>query len=318
MPESNPWRSAFIGSIIAIALSPLSLVLGYYLSKYLAAPKLSIEYIVTVVDTTPLKVNKTLIPELQDVLQTLQSPGPYMVGYDPLFQQCYQQFQRGSLDLDCVKRFQTNLKVYAMVIDYEESLFKQDRDTLTKWDGKPADLKLIPVNASPTQSLEEMATHDRSSTISTLNDEVRDYDNDRQILEILTKQLDDFVAGGITRSGSVTFKIGVLNRGDSDGVIFPKSDLSSVVSTLKLRTATNSPVPFMYVPPFNSVSTSSYTVVKAHSFTEITIEIDEATSPPDMATWKQLVIARNPEEFQITLPTSAKSISRTDHLPTLP
>jgi hypothetical protein len=55
---SSTGRKALIGTLIAIALNPVSIFVGYYLSKTLAAPKLKIQYASATIQLDPLLLDQ--------------------------------------------------------------------------------------------------------------------------------------------------------------------------------------------------------------------------------------------------------------------
>jgi hypothetical protein len=314
LPESTTWRSAFIGALIAIVLSPLSLVVGYYSSKYLAAPKLSVQYIVPVVDTEHMTFDAKLTSLMPPVQQTLAMSQMQLGAYDPSLQGCNQQFENGSLDLACAIRFRTKLKAAEKTLDYQNDLIEKDRSTIAAWDGK-SELVIMPLMFPEAgEPLDELARENPKAAIGKLRDYEKAFSKDHDMIETVTAQLDAFVAATPKRTGNVTFKVGVLNSGDSDGVIFPDAGLSCHVSDLKLQ-STISAVQSAFLLSSPSPA-SPFSVVREHSFSEITLELNSTVSrPQDQQNWASLVKSGTQEEFTIELKTSTSPISRKGILP---
>jgi len=122
--------------------------------------------------------------------------------------------------------------------------------------------------------------------------------------------------------------VGVLNSGDSDGVIFPNASLSFLqnieVKLIGLAASRVSPYepPTALPPPLPVEAPSGYVaapfnVVRAHSFLELTLGIDAINTPA--GTQEPLLSAvehESQERFTIVLKSSSsKPIAGESNLP---
>ena len=80
----------------------------------------------------------------------------------------------------------------------------------------------------------------------------------------------------------ISFRIGVLNSGDSDGVVSPEAELQFAGNSIFLHSGAN----------------RRYTVIKSHSFREIQLIVNEGGSKKDsVEKWQGLVMKHQQEEF---------------------
>ncbi|HKV56550.1 MAG TPA: hypothetical protein VJN94_18085 [Candidatus Binataceae bacterium] len=315
--EKGPtgWRGAIVTTAVAIALNPLMVMVGYYSSKMLAAPKLSVEYATAVVETAPFALDKsiTALPILQDIQQF----SPYgAFGAPGTFEPCDHQFTSGSLTAECVTQFRTIVQQSLQSIDFSLSYIKRNREAIEQWDGK-SDLSLSPlILPNMNEPLEVTARNDRKLAISLLRDNEVSIADIRKELTDFQDKLQVFVSAPIRRTGKVSFRVGVLNSGDSDGVIFPSASLSFHDSKLTLHNGSLASMMAPYVAPFPGVA---FNVVRAHSFNEISFVLDDALTPPGAQNeWRSLVTGGVQEKFTIELKTSARPISGGGWLPPTP
>ena len=314
MPDGNSWRSAFIGAIAAVVLSPLSLAIGYYSSKALSAPKLSVEYIAPSVETETLKIDKSAFswPQLQQTMMIAQSPSVGM--YDAAFEACQREAEAGAISLSCATELSAKLKQALQFLDFENNIIDSDVQTIAAWDGR-SDLSITPIYLpTMSDSLEVLARQDKRLTINMLRDYERQFADARKVAEAFESALKTFAEAAPVRTGKVTFRVGVLNSGDSDGVVFPSAKLTCQGSELQLRATNGSP--YFSAVPAPSVPSSAYNVVRSHSFTEILLEINDAVTPPDAQnSWRALVKAQSQDEFTIQLKTSGSPVTGKGRLP---
>jgi hypothetical protein len=314
LPDGNSWRSAFIGAIAAVVLSPLSLAIGYYSSKALSAPKLSIEYIAPSVETETLKLEKSAVswPQLEQTLMIAQGPG---IGtYDAAFQECQREAEAGAISVSCATELSAKLKQALQFVDFENNIIESDVQTISAWDGR-SDLSITPIYLpSMGDPLEVLARQDKRLTINMLRDYEKQFADARKIAEVFESELKTFAEAAPMRTGKVTFRVGVLNSGDSDGVVFPAAKLTCQGSELQLRATNGSS--YFGAAPYTAVPSSAFNVVRAHSFTEIMLEINDSVTPPDAQnSWRALVKAQSQDEFTIQLKTSGSPVTGKGRLP---
>ena len=131
---SSVSRKALIGTLIVIALNPISIFVGYYLSKALAAPKLKIQYANATVQLEPLLLDPdafagiTRYPLLQNYLDRQLSRG------------CEGWIRNRKLRRSCIAESIVVVKQFSDTIEFESSTIKSNMDTIANW---TADSELV-------------------------------------------------------------------------------------------------------------------------------------------------------------------------------
>ncbi|MGH7837688.1 MAG: hypothetical protein ACREQC_07675 [Candidatus Binataceae bacterium] len=312
--ESRPWRAALVTSLVSISLTPLAAMVGYYSGKVLAAPKLSIQYATPVIETAPLAIDKSMGQTVQQIIRGSEATAPY-VGGNPFFQsQCVQELGSASVSLDCANQFRAGMPQLLDSMDFEKNLMERDRQAIEAWNGK-TEIALTPLYLPELgESLEASAYNNKQGTINILRNYENSISDQHKAGVTLLATLSDFVAAPAKRTGKVSFKVGVLNSGDSDGVIFPSATLSSHNFDLTLR---NTPpfTPFPYAA-VNPTTNGSFNVVRAHSFSEVDFVVDDTkTLPVAQDSWRSAVKSGTQEDFTIQLTTSGRPIGGKGQLP---
>jgi hypothetical protein len=310
------WRDALIGAGAVIILSPISLSVSYYINKSLASPKLAIEYIAPSVETLGLTVDRSTGSLLYAAEQAL-GPIGQVNAFDPMGQECHRQISSGSLATSCVSRYRAVLPSELNDMKLERDDLESNRRAIAAWDRKSA-LTLIPIEApNLPQSLESAAAENPRLTAMALNNDVN-FLNDKisGISNFMTK-LNDFAASPATRTGDVSFRVGILNYGDTDAVIFPSAGLLFHETHLDLRIA-NPTALSLGVGPVTTTSSAApvLNVVRQHSFAEITLTVDTSTtSPIAQDAWRSLVKQKAQEQFTIEVNSSTERVSAKGWLP---
>ena len=106
------------------------------------------------------------------------------------------------------------------------------------------------------------------------------------------------------RTGDVTVAVGILNSGDSDGVVFPSATLHFTDSNIALE------------PAESKDTESKYAIVKAHSFREALFSVDKTKSTTGaLEKWTALVKNGNQAKFTINMDSSNGLLVASGHLP---
>jgi hypothetical protein len=276
-------RSALITALIAIALNPIYIIIGYYISQTLQAPKLEISYADIDYDVAPLKPNTKLLsvwnkdPYFKDFMnQQMQFQSPTCQGW----------FSETAIRPSC-------LNDAARVARPTLEQRKFDKEKLE------ADLQRISDSPdgsrpSPSSSLYglprciNLVAYNKQDCLSDIRTTIGDLNNMIDVLDSFAKALDELLDQPTQRTGRVKLTVGILNRGDSDSVIPATADLTTEGKTLVMRRATIHPgidapaVSPLYNAPGlvenSGLSPRRFTPVKARGFSEIVFEVDESMS----------------------------------------
>jgi hypothetical protein len=250
-------RNAFLTTIVAILMNPVSAVLGYYLNQTLQKPNLSIEYISNtyVVDSHTLdpRVAKQLVNDhelasrIRDALTILAASRGT--------ESCVEWVNGGSWDDRCIP-----------VVKEVAS-------------GLMGSLKAGTSSAGP------VAPGYRSSpTASRIK-----IDTLRNLLGEMERMEKN---PNTNRTGTVSLPVGVLNTGDSAGIVYNRAHLRFEGRELWL-------------------SAEKYTAIKAQSLEEIEFEIPENEQDPvALKRWKELVKGGSQTPFELVLKTAGAPIKK--------
>jgi hypothetical protein len=336
--------TAVVTAVIAVVLNPISVLVGYYLSKSLAAPKLSIAYITPVVQTESLVLDKTLVMNLLNP----RTPGPPTISSTliPIYAkagnfQCVEQLT-SSLSLDCAGFIRTTVQDNLEILNTQDKQIKDDIRVVSTWDGRTP-LSLPPLYL-PGMTLGPidfafMESRQKDSAVASLRQMDRTFDSTIKVDTALLAALNSFLSQKPTRTG-IIFRIGILNSGDSDGVIFPNATLAFLqnrqVKLINVAPSNGSDMPPSVVanlgslpgsPVVPSVAAPSvastpppvipYNVVHAHSFVELTMGVDTIKTPlDDQKSLQSAVEHESQERFTVSLRSSGSSpISAEANLP---
>jgi hypothetical protein len=156
----------------------------------------------------------------------------------------------------------------------------------------------IPDLNEPSQ---EVAMRSKASALAILQSTLKSYDPIDTALKDLIDAITRIGAGeNSSRTGEATFAVGVLNAGDSDGVIYPDVTVQFGDSSLMAKATRN----------------EGYTVIEGHSFARIDLTIDEkGTKGGDLEKWRALLKNRHQEEFSVQLTGSSGVLLKEGRLP---
>jgi len=179
-------------------------------------------------------------------------------------------------------------------------------------------------------------SRDKNPGVASLRQMEKAFDNTIKVDSALLDTLNSFLSRKPTRTG-IIFRIGILNSGDSDGVIFPNATLaflqnrqvklinvapsngSDVLPSLAPSPGTLSVVPGLAAPTVASASPPviPFNVVHAHSFVELTMGVDPIKTPlDDQKSLQSAVEHESQERFTVILISSgSSSISGEANLP---
>ena len=270
--------AAFIGSIVAIILSPLS----FYLSQFLSRPVLSIEYVETVSAEPVITVSASAIGAL------VQSPG-YMtfISEHPAERATIYPGLRGSLSVEQAKQLVRSLGTLEKDLREKLARIKAIEKDLTR-ETNPANVKLMIQNYTGPLFNSFAVVNDplTSMKASFLQQLQADAGPASDLLE-KTESILKSVRDPTSPAANVQFKVSVLNRGDTDGLIrsvgrFELLDakLSTEISRIEQPKPVNSTASALAVPvavtnPPDAIREQSVGRVEKHSMIEAWFAINE-------------------------------------------
>jgi hypothetical protein len=277
-------RAAFITTLVAIILNPISVAVGYYMNHFLQRPELEIQYI----SDTYFVENHKLDPE---ILQVLKNEAELTTGLrDVMFRQGSNAPEPCTAWLDGEPWIDNCRPSVEQAVNFLIGAHRAEiaalRTNLAALEAlKPDEApNLRPMQSLRVEILSLKTLRDKNEALGMLRASLMVLESQLGLLQRLSSALQVISDNPETpRTGVVEFDIGVLNNGDADGVIFKNGALRFDGSEL-----------WMYSETFN--------VVKAHSFAEIKFRIGEIEQDSNaMEAWKELVTNKKPHDFEVVL-----------------
>jgi hypothetical protein len=262
MPEAAPHvaRNALITTIIAIIVSPLSLVLGYYLNHRLASPRLSLEYISDTYVTENHVLDSAVLDALNhetDVIARLR---------DELM-----RLTTSANESPCVGWIDAGL--------WEDRCIGFVTDAAN---GVSASLRAA-VDAPAIPPFPQLRPEEARRKLKAL----------QRLLDDLKNMSDH---PDTPRTGDISFTVGVINKGDSDGFVRNRAKLKFGQQELWLYS-------------------EKYTVIKGHSFDEIDLHIGESDqNEAAISEFRSAVKNARTDEYKIILDSGEGAIEKAGHL----
>ena len=298
LDTSSLWKSsrtAIVTTLIAIALNPISVFVGYYLGQSLQAPRLKVEYVVVDVETSPFVIDGSTLAPVQKNMTIRQLLDQKLYG------PCDDWLSDGQLPANCVHKAIQAIEDVVDQISYEAELVSSNVKSLEEWNGS-GELLLQPIFLPHVQEdLTIIARRNRPAAIdvskgylNAVQTRARELEKLRTVMRTL------FDSGSPERTGESSFRVGILNSGDSDGVVFPDGDLEFTDANIALHRGEN----------------KEYSVIGGHSFKELEFFVNDGASKKDSLTmWYRLVTNGQLEDFTISLKASSEVLQVVGRLP---
>ncbi len=288
-------KSTIITVLISIALNPISIFLGYYIGKSLERPKLSIEYAEVKVDTRPIEINQSVISPIQGNL-ILTSLLEKKISY-----RCDDFIKDRKLGIDCFDEIIEGIDQVIEIFEFEKRQIQPIIDKIKAWlPGQNLIIPIIQIPGLTEKPIQHYVSENKQGTLNAFQGYLDSSLDRRQELERLRTEIENLKGTKKSvRTGDSKIVVGILNSGDSDGVISPSSKLLYGGSELLLHT-----------------KDSDFIVINAHSFKKLTFEIDiDHSSGGSLKKWKSLLINHNQEPFTVKINSPSGSFSADGRIP---
>lgn len=303
-------KQAFVVALIAILLSPISLLIAYYLNNKFEAPKLSIEYIIPEPELD-LKISDRNHKIVKLYMTQFKSFLIQIASFTPEIEECFEKnkFNKHTLkkSLDLSQRVDEMLKDWIRILEGNKGIIKD-------WE-KGNNLIMEPL-IIVNESLHALVYKNKDLALDTIRSEIKLNNSVLSKLEPLIEELAKLNDIKETmRNGKIKFRIGILNSGKTDGVIFPDAKIRFGDSTLTLNK--EEIPPGSYVP--NDYTDTKYPVIYSHTFKELIYVVKEdENAKKDYEKLVSLVKHFNQDSFQIELSTGNDYIVGTARFPSQP
>jgi hypothetical protein len=289
-------RSALVTTLVAIALNPLSIALGYYLSRALAAPRLEIQY-----SRANVEVEQ---PRLSAELHKAVIGDSAMIALlDSAMPSCEEEFQENALNDRCIKMLTLAAEKAFATADFEATLVAKNIAAVEAWSpGKELVVTPMTLPGQGSEGLESQVERNKNAALRLLRNYLHQGTNRVRASSLALKAELARLSNNQkpARTGKVQLLVGVLNHGDADGVIVPNAKLRFGDTDLPLR----------------SRSQPGYVVISGHSFEELVFEIDDKNSTEaGLKSWKSLIERFVQEKIWVTISTPTGNLVGEGRLP---
>jgi hypothetical protein len=285
-------RKAFVTTLVAILLNPVSAGVGYYMNHYLQRPSLEITYVSSSVDvensTFPkgvwdaLQKNQTLVTQIREGLtKLLQNPSE---------SPCLDWLDKQDSWLDqCTPLVNRWLRGYQKASQAELAAVETNLDILAR-NQKVATEGLVPMQNFHLDSISLQLRVNRPLALANLRSFAKTLKSNLKLQNLLLSTLEEMGKTSTPRTGVVRFTVGVLNSGDRDGVVSNRANL-------------------IFDGGKAWLATDKYTAIKAHSFEEIELSVGgDDDQGKSQETLKRIVVSGEELKFEMDLDGLPKRI----------
>jgi hypothetical protein len=280
-------RRAFITTIVAILLNPLSVAFGYFINQYLQRENLRIEYINHTLFKADqrfdhnvlalLRSNPGVLANLRGALVRLKSTGEVRL--------CTEWLDGKDWQDECLSQVEEVTNGILGAVEAEREAVTANIKVIESWQ-PPAPLNLHPMAGLPPQLVALTIMKDKAGSLSTLNGTQSGLEKTSEILKNVSKELERIrEQKELNLTGEMEFVVGVLNDGGADAVVTNRATLAFGRNDMILYA-------------------DAYAVVKAHSFQEITYKMaDFQANESANRAWKKIVKERTKMKYALRLET---------------
>lgn len=311
LTSRNALITAVIATVIALAFNPISGYIGYQISKKLRQPRIKIDFInvnfgyksITLDQdiVSDIRAHKTVFDNVaeRDLFKSfsLQRPSEWMKllvetrGEVQISRDGHISFDfiesAMEYEADILSEFDTNIQ---LIQDNLEILSAQQifDSTVLK---KVAGFKMDPV--------EEAGKDGPKAAYDIVESWLEKATEERDAFERVLSAFKAILEKGRERSGEISFEVGLLNEGDSDGVVYPDGELHVGDKILKVESENR-----------------QYGVIRGHSFSKYVFQIKEEEVPQKNLDYlKALVTKYTAEDFRFVINTTSGTESVRKKLP---
>lgn len=328
--KKNSWwaelRQMLSGHVLTIILTPLTVGVTIYLTEFYKSPKPKIEFVTCLVDS----MSELNSPPDSIRFQVIKDPYlAEMIWKEPILMNSKAAKDWlngfGEWNSECETTFETLIAVFRKkirpgeILQWNEKIVTQNEPYVAKegfWTTEPYTENVYNFSSQRSESVTKYRNVYHAPEHSVATWQIKAFESQEpanKVLGILGNffsQIERVKKAPTIRTGKVDFRVGVLNKGGSDGVIYRDA-------VLKFEKGE------MYV------TAQTYTGIGAHSFTEVLFSSgvsfsggSEATKLVDdtavKASFAQLVQENKPIPFQLTLTLSDKKSTVSGVIPANP
>ena len=308
-------RNALIVTVIALAFNPISGIIGYFVSKSLSKPRINIEFVNSVIGYKDIILEKDMVSDIRVhkdafdkitryyLIETWEKSKNQYIAQD-FFKELIgvgviaTVLRDGEISFDVIESSMRNKSLILSEYDDKIQIIKDNIEILSNqkvFDGSV--LKTVPdFKIEPLEDAGKISIKDAYAIVQKWLEKTN---QEKMILEKIFASFDTLLKTGKERNGEISFEVGLLNGGDTDGVVYPEGEL--YIGDRKLKTI---------------IENKSYVVIKPHSFFKCLylIKKDEVTKN-DADYLNGLITKFIPENYELVVKTPNGNKSFKSKLP---
>ncbi len=300
MSEEKAWvtgKTALITTLVALALNPISVIVGYFLNESLSAPELSIQYVDILPHERKLSIDQ---PILAGVIRNpiLKAFLEKEIDYN-----CDNWVRTPEISSRCIAAAIGAVEEVINQVEFEIEGHQANMDTIEAWDQDSEELILRPTLIEEFGSVYLAARKNKQHGLDLEKGTILTLKNEKKRLLALAAEFRQLqTSNKELRTGAATIAVGVLNSGNTDGAILGGGFLKVDGSRLALA------LPSDYG--------GSHPTVKAHTFSRISFSIDEASSSQEsLKQWSSYLERHAQKEVSLRLNTTGGVLQASGRLP---
>jgi len=305
-------KKAFVSTLVAIMLNPFGIALGYLVGKWLQGPKLSVKTVLVDPELEVVPLNQDLVV----ILNNLEGDFNAASNFWHLSNEEQTNARKGQLSVASMNAVTSDAQVYQSYLQSEKKDLESNITITERWT-RGQILEIVPVplgedNRLGSESPQAIVERSKNELLGIYRSALKEVESRSQKLQDLIKFLHDHLPD--KRTGVAVIKVGVLNTGDSEGVLYPNATLHSDAGEIDL-TASPEPGTMGSPYPYPSSFAGGYVVVPARSFREMRYTIAHSSRGDAAENWKKLVQTGRGTEVRIELHTGSGNLTTVGHLP---
>lgn len=308
-------RNALIATVIALAFNPISVIIGYLVSKALSKPIINIEFVNPIIGHKDIMLEQDIVSDIRVHKDAFDKITHYYLietwgkSKNPDFAQNFLKeiaglgvvasvLRDGKISFDLIESAMRNKSLILSEYDTKIQLIKDNLEKLSHQQVFDSSvLKTVP--DFKIEILDEAGKIGPKAAYDVVEKWLEKANQEKMALERIFSSLSALLQTGKERSGEISFEVGLLNSGDTDGVIYPEGDL--YIGERRLKTI---------------IENNNYVVIKPHSFSKYLylIKKDEVAKN-DVDYLSVLVSKFIPESYKLVVKTPNGTQSFKNKLP---
>ncbi|MBN2129839.1 MAG: hypothetical protein JW741_10100 [Sedimentisphaerales bacterium] len=292
----NTVIGALITTVVALAFNPISLVVGYRLSKALSKPKIRIEFVKPIVGYKNVVLEEDIVTDIASNREAFDKIKArwFMSSTGPDFSM-----------IRMLLKWDQMLKNTELSYDFLEIAVAHESDLLSEYGAKIKVMQdnlealslqdvfdvsvLRKVSGFDLQRVEEAGkSGDPNAALVVIEKWKAGLTQERDALARIFTSFRELLQAEKERSGEISFEVGLLNLGDTDGVVYPEGEMNTGGRSFQIADERD-----------------RYVVIEPHSFSKCVFKIKkEEVAGKDLDYLRSLITKFIPEPYYLAIKTT--------------